>query len=65
MLEIHSRGMPLAPDVNLQHLAEITHGFVGADLEALCREAAMLTIRGIMPDIDSATGHGFTNSSRN
>jgi transitional endoplasmic reticulum ATPase len=51
--------MPLAPDVNLQHLAEITHGFVGADLEALCREAAMLTIRGIMPDVDSATGQVF------
>lgn len=59
MLEIHSRGMPLAPDVNLQHLAEITHGFVGADLEALCREGAMSTLRGIMPDIDSATGHVF------
>jgi transitional endoplasmic reticulum ATPase len=55
MLEIHSRGMPLADDVDLAHLASITHGFVGADLEALCREAAMLTIRGILPDIDSAT----------
>ncbi len=41
MLEIHSRGMPLAADVDLAHLAAITHGFVGADLEALCREAAM------------------------
>jgi len=52
MLEIHSRGMPLAQDVNLGHLADITHGFVGADLEALCREAAMLTLRRIMPDVD-------------
>jgi len=54
MLEIHSRGMPLAQDVSLGHLADITHGFVGADLEALCREAAMLTLRRIMPDIDLA-----------
>jgi transitional endoplasmic reticulum ATPase len=59
MLEIHSRGMPLASDVDLPHLASITHGFVGADLEALCREAAMLTLRGILPDIDSATEQVF------
>ncbi len=38
ILEIHSRGMPLSEDVDMSHLAEITHGFVGADLEALCRE---------------------------
>jgi len=54
VLEIHSRGMPLAQDVNMTHLADITHGFVGADLEALCREAAMICLRGIMPDIDFA-----------
>jgi transitional endoplasmic reticulum ATPase len=52
ILEIHSRGMPLAQDVALEHLAEITHGFVGADLEALCREAAMICLRRLMPDID-------------
>lgn len=52
ILEIHSRGMPLAHDVDMQHLAEITHGFVGADLEALCREAAMSCLRRIMPGID-------------
>ncbi len=52
ILEIHSRGMPLAQDVGMQHLSEITHGFVGADLEALCREAAMSCLRRIMPDID-------------
>ncbi|MFA4902383.1 MAG: CDC48 family AAA ATPase [Desulfobaccales bacterium] len=52
ILEIHSRGMPLAEDVDMTHLAEITHGFVGADLEALCREAAMLCLRRLMPDID-------------
>jgi transitional endoplasmic reticulum ATPase len=52
ILEIHSRGMPLAHDVDMSHLAEITHGFVGADLEALCREAAMICLRRLMPDID-------------
>ena len=53
-LAIHSRGMPLAEDVAMNRLAEITHGFVGADLEALCREAAMICLRRIMPDIDFA-----------
>jgi len=52
ILEIHSRGMPLADDVKLDRLAAITHGFVGADLEALCREAAMSCLRRIMTDID-------------
>ena len=52
ILEIHSRGMPLAQDVDMNHLAEITHGFVGADLEALCREAAMICLRDILADID-------------
>lgn len=52
ILEIHSRGMPLACDVRMEHLAEITHGFVGADLEALCREAAMSCLRQIMGEID-------------
>jgi transitional endoplasmic reticulum ATPase len=54
ILAIHSRGMPLAADVDLRHLAAITHGFVGADLEALCREAAMICLRRIMPAIDFA-----------
>ena len=57
ILEIHTRGMPLADDVDLERLAEITHGFVGADLEALCREAAMITLRQLMPDIDFAQSH--------
>ena len=52
ILAIHSRGMPLAENVEMGHLAAITHGFVGADLEALCREAAMICVRSIMPDID-------------
>jgi transitional endoplasmic reticulum ATPase len=54
ILEIHSRGMPLAEDVDLGHVAEITHGYVGADLEALCREAAMICLRRLMPEIDLA-----------
>src|SRR3989338_7265577 len=52
ILEIHTRGMPLGKDVNLEKLAEITHGFVGADLEALCREGAMTALRRIMPRIE-------------
>ena len=56
ILEIHSRGMPLAADVDLAHLAAITHGFVGADLEALCREAAMACLRRFLPAIDFASG---------
>jgi transitional endoplasmic reticulum ATPase len=52
ILEIHSRGMPLAKDIELQQVAGITHGFVGADLEALCREAAMNCVRRILPEID-------------
>jgi transitional endoplasmic reticulum ATPase len=44
--------MPLAADVDLARLAEITHGFVGADLEALCREAAMARLRSLLPEID-------------
>jgi transitional endoplasmic reticulum ATPase len=54
IMEIHSRGMPLADDVDMAHLADITHGFVGADLEALCREAAMSCLRRILPNIDFA-----------
>lgn len=52
ILEVHTRGMPLAQDVSLDKLADITHGFVGADLEALAREAAMSALRKIMPKID-------------
>jgi len=52
VLHIHTRGMPLAENVDLEKLAEITHGFVGADLEALAREAAMSALRKILPKID-------------
>jgi len=52
ILQIHTRGMPLAEDVDLDRLAEITKGYTGADLAALCREAAMKAIRRILPSID-------------
>ncbi len=57
ILEIYSRGMPLRADVDLAHLAEITHGYVGADLEALCREAAMICLRHVLADIDFSLAH--------
>jgi transitional endoplasmic reticulum ATPase len=52
ILYIHTRGMPLAQDIDLEKMSQITHGFVGADLEALCREAAMNALRRIIPSID-------------
>ena len=52
ILQIHTRGMPLAKDVDLGRLADITHGFVGADIAALCKEAAMHALRMIMPKIN-------------
>ena len=52
ILQVHSRGMPLAEDVDIERLAYVTHGFVGADLNALCREAAMARLRKIFPNID-------------
>ncbi|MBS7642177.1 CDC48 family AAA ATPase [Candidatus Bathyarchaeota archaeon] len=52
ILQIHTRNMPLAEDVDLKKLASITHGFVGADLAALCKEAAMRALRRILPEID-------------
>ncbi|MBN1784686.1 MAG: CDC48 family AAA ATPase [Candidatus Bathyarchaeota archaeon] len=52
ILQIHTRGMPLDKDVDLQRLANVTHGFVGADLEALSKEAALHALRKILPEID-------------
>ena len=51
VLGIHTRGMPLAEDVRLGEIARVTYGFVGADLSALAREAAMETLRRILPQI--------------
>src|SRR6059058_2774370 len=52
ILGIHTRGMPLAPDVNLDDLARRTYGFVGADIAALTREAALEAVRRIMPRLN-------------
>ena len=52
VLLIHTRGMPLNEDIDLNLIAEKTHGFVGADIKSLCKEAAMLAIREILPNID-------------
>jgi len=52
ILQIHTRGMPLAEDVNLEKLADISHGFVGADLQSLSKEAGMRSLRRILPSID-------------
>ena len=51
ILKIHSRNMPLTKDVDLKQISDKTHGFVGADLESLCKEAAMNVLRRIMPDL--------------
>lgn len=52
IFQIHTRGMPLTEDVNLRDLAQITYGFVGADIAALCREAAMSALRRILPKLN-------------
>jgi len=51
ILQIHTRGMPLSSDVDLKRIADLSHGYVGADLEALAKEAAMACIRDILPEI--------------
>jgi len=51
ILKIHTRGMPLTKNIGLEKLASLTHGFVGADLEALCKEAAMNVLRKLLPKI--------------
>ncbi len=52
ILKIHTRNMPLAKNVNLEELARITHGFVGADINALAKEAAMSVLRKVLPDLN-------------
>ena len=52
ILQIHTRGMPLDDDVQIKYIASITHGFAGADLAALAREAAMKSLRRYLPEID-------------
>ena len=53
ILQIHTRGMPLSEDIDLKHLASELHGYTGADIKALCREAAMKALRRYLPEIDS------------
>ncbi|MFA4935466.1 MAG: CDC48 family AAA ATPase [Candidatus Methanoperedens sp.] len=78
IMQIHTRGMPLADDVKLEKIADLTHGFVGADLAALTREAAMNSIRRVLPELDlevqsipaeilkkmTVTGDDFNNAMR-
>ena len=52
ILKIHTRNMPLDENVILSNIADITHGFVGADLAALCKEAAMIVLRRLLPNIN-------------
>ncbi len=54
ILLIHTRNMPMTEDVNLEKLAAISHGYVGADLEYLCKEAAMKCLRRLLPEINLA-----------
>ena len=59
ILEVHTRDMPLAKDVSLKHVAQITEGYSGADLENVCREAGMQAIREKMEDIDKIENKHF------
>lgn len=52
ILDIHTRGMPLDDDIELERLADMTHGFVGADIENLCREAAMKSLRKSLSEFE-------------
>ena len=52
IIQIHTRGMPLAEDVDLKKLSEMTHGYTGADVSALCRETAMKALRRYLPQIN-------------
>ena len=63
ILQIHTRTMPLAEDFELEHFVNVTHGYVGADLAALAREAAMKALRRLLPDIDLAAGGGSIPAS--
>ncbi|MDD1725568.1 MAG: CDC48 family AAA ATPase [Euryarchaeota archaeon] len=78
ILQVHTRGMPIADDVKLEDLARTTHGFVGADLAALSKEAAMHALRRILPEIEieqeipqevldklQVNGADFTNVQKN
>jgi len=57
IMQIHTRGMPLAENVKLEDIAAKTHGFIGADLQSLCKEAAMKALRRILPKINLEDEH--------
>jgi len=61
IMQIHTRGMPLAEDVSLEELVGLTSGFTGADVSALCKEAAMHALRGILPQIKSGKNAGLSD----
>ena len=63
ILEIHLRDMPIAADVDVAHLADITHGFSGADLQALAREAGMAALRRLMPSTGNADSADSADSA--
>ena len=52
VLQVHTRNMPLNPDIDQDKIAAVTHGFVGADLEYLCKEAAMKCLRRLLPELN-------------
>ncbi len=56
IFQIHTRGMPLGSDVNLDEISDATKGFTGADIEVLCKEAALKAMRRILPDIENVEG---------
>ncbi|MCD4739770.1 CDC48 family AAA ATPase [archaeon] len=59
ILQIHTRNMPKNKDVSLDELADVTHGFVGADLEALAKESAMKALRRVIPKMDLEEDEGI------
>ncbi len=63
ILKVHTKNMPLAPDVNLEKIADLTDGYVGADLENLCREAGMMAYRSD-PDANSVTQGNFLDAMK-
>ena len=62
ILTIHTRGMPLEKDVDLDRIANITYGYSGADLEALCKESAMRALRRIMPEIKKSNENSLSKN---
>ncbi len=65
ILKIHSRRMPLAPEVNLERLAQVTPGFVGADLQALCKEAGMVAFRRYLQVLGGGSPEAFPKTPEN